>query len=52
MLVLQAAADLGTCKCTGIDYSNGGSYLVDGSSDENFTFTSVFEGEFERRFLY
>ncbi|KAM7203054.1 hypothetical protein V8F33_002402 [Rhypophila sp. PSN 637] len=40
---LQALADLGTCRCTGLDYSNGGSYLVDGSSDDPFTFTSMFE---------
>ncbi|KAK4210043.1 hypothetical protein QBC37DRAFT_442974 [Rhypophila decipiens] len=40
---LHALADLGTCRCTGLDYSNGGSYLVDGSSDDPFTFTSMFE---------
>lgn len=45
LLALQVAADLSTCRCTGIDYSNGGSYLVDGSSDDKFTFTSVFESE-------
>ncbi|KAK3326200.1 hypothetical protein B0H66DRAFT_617092 [Apodospora peruviana] len=39
----QVAADLSTCRCTGVDYSNGGSYLVDGSSSDDFTFTSVFD---------
>jgi hypothetical protein len=32
------------CSCTGLDYTNGGSYLIDGNSDEDFTFTSMFEG--------
>ncbi|KAK0619364.1 hypothetical protein B0T14DRAFT_392377, partial [Immersiella caudata] len=31
------------CTCTGLDYTNGGSYLVDGTSDAPFTFTSVFQ---------
>ncbi|KAK3984688.1 hypothetical protein QBC44DRAFT_252319, partial [Cladorrhinum sp. PSN332] len=35
------------CSCSGLDYTNGGSYLVDGNSDDDFTFTSVFEGCFE-----
>lgn len=37
----------GQCTCSGLDYTNGGSYLVDGNSDDDFTFTSVFEGCFE-----
>ncbi|KAK0708017.1 hypothetical protein B0H67DRAFT_543401, partial [Lasiosphaeris hirsuta] len=32
------------CSCSGLDYTNGGSYLIDGNSDSNFTFTSVFNG--------
>ncbi len=32
------------CSCSGLDYTNGGSYLIDGNSDSQFTFTSVFEG--------
>ena len=32
------------CSCSGLDYANGGSYLIDGTSDHNFTFTSVFNG--------
>lgn len=45
LLVFRAAADLSTCRCTGVDYSNGGSYLVDGSSNDDFTFVSVFESK-------
>ncbi|KAK0754869.1 hypothetical protein B0T18DRAFT_290158, partial [Schizothecium vesticola] len=30
------------CTCTGLDYTDGGSYLVDGSSNDDFSFTSVF----------
>ncbi|KAK3940466.1 hypothetical protein QBC46DRAFT_260976 [Diplogelasinospora grovesii] len=32
------------CTCSGLDYTNGGSYLIDGNSDNNFTFTSMFTG--------
>jgi hypothetical protein len=32
------------CTCSGLDYADGGSYLVDGNSEDEFTFTSVFEG--------
>jgi len=32
------------CTCSGLDYTDGGSYLVDGNSENEFTFTSVFEG--------
>ncbi|KAK1756961.1 hypothetical protein QBC47DRAFT_422042 [Echria macrotheca] len=38
---LVGADELG-CTCTGLDYTNGGSYLIDGTSDDDFTFTSVF----------
>lgn len=37
-----AAADNAACTCTGLDYTDGGSYLVDGSSNDGFSFTSVF----------
>ncbi|KAI1344678.1 hypothetical protein F5Y15DRAFT_756 [Xylariaceae sp. FL0016] len=40
-LAWRVAAD---CSVYGIDYSNGGSYNIDASSDDYFTFTSVFEG--------
>ncbi|SPQ23403.1 1e799c4a-77a1-463b-ba40-6354720574f3 [Thermothielavioides terrestris] len=36
--------DVGQCSCSGLDYTDGGSYLVDGSSTNDFTFTSEFEG--------
>ncbi|KAK0727500.1 hypothetical protein B0T26DRAFT_639277, partial [Lasiosphaeria miniovina] len=45
LLALQlgaATADNSACTCTGLDYTDGGSYLVDGSADGDFTFTSVF----------
>jgi len=32
------------CSCTGLDYTDGGSYLVDGNSDQQFSFNSVFYG--------
>ena len=38
-----AAAENAACTCTGLDYTNGGSYLVDGTSEADFTFTSVFQ---------
>jgi hypothetical protein len=33
------------CKCSGLDYTNGGSYFIDQSSKDVFTFTSLFEGK-------
>jgi hypothetical protein len=47
----QGAGDYGgdgQCTCSGLDYTDGGSYLVDGSSDHDFTFTSVFSGMMAR----
>ncbi|KAL1845243.1 hypothetical protein VTK73DRAFT_821 [Phialemonium thermophilum] len=41
LLAGRAAAD---CTVTGLDYTNGGSYLIDASSDQPFTFTSLFQG--------
>ena len=35
---------LGDCSCSGLDYTNGGSYLIDGTSDSKFAFTSEFAG--------
>ncbi|KAJ2998174.1 hypothetical protein NUW58_g413 [Xylaria curta] len=40
-LALRASA---ACTVFGVDYSNGGSYNIDSSSDAYFTFTSVFQG--------
>ena len=43
-LALLANRALADCTCSGLDYTNGGSYLIDGSSDRQFVFTSQFEG--------
>ncbi|KAI0535354.1 hypothetical protein GGR58DRAFT_504399 [Xylaria digitata] len=40
-LTLRASA---ACSVYGVDYSNGGSYNIDTSSDELFSFTSIFQG--------
>jgi len=34
------------CNCTGLDYTDGGSYLIDGNSDTKFSFNSAFYGVF------
>lgn len=44
LLLGVQAQDGSHCSCYGLDYTNGGSYLVDGNSDNNFAFTSVFTG--------
>lgn len=33
-----------SCSSSGLDYTDGGSYLIDGSSNLPFTFNSMFEG--------
>ena len=38
------AQETGECSCSGLDYTNGGSYLIDGTSEDSFTFTSLFQG--------
>ncbi|KAI0206733.1 hypothetical protein F4808DRAFT_4871 [Astrocystis sublimbata] len=40
-LALRASA---ACTVFGVDYSNGGSYNIDTTSDESFVFTSIFQG--------
>ncbi|KAI0399801.1 hypothetical protein F4802DRAFT_587788 [Xylaria palmicola] len=40
-LAIRASA---ACTVYGVDYSNGGSYNVDASSDALFSFTSIFQG--------
>ncbi|KAI1121510.1 hypothetical protein F5Y10DRAFT_288422 [Nemania abortiva] len=40
-LALRASA---ACTVYGVDYSNGGSYNIDTSSDSLFSFTSIFQG--------
>lgn len=46
-LAVLAARVLADCTCTGLDYTNGGSYLIDGTSSNNFIFTSQFSGGLE-----
>ncbi|KAK0629299.1 hypothetical protein B0T17DRAFT_491360, partial [Bombardia bombarda] len=41
------AQETETCSCSGLDYTNGGSYLIDGESEDEFAFTSVFSGCFD-----
>jgi hypothetical protein len=41
LLALRASA---ACTSYGVDYSNGGAYYIDGSSNQYFTFVSVFQG--------
>lgn len=43
-LALLAAKAYADCSCAGLDYTNGGSYLIDGSVDADFSFNSVFDG--------
>ena len=40
----RAQDDNAGCSCSGLDYADGGSYLVDGNSENDFTFYSVFQG--------
>jgi hypothetical protein len=41
LLAPRVSAD---CTVTGLDYTNGGSYLIDATSNSPFTFTSLFQG--------
>lgn len=34
------------CVSYGIDYANGGSYQIDKASNDDFAFTSMFQGRF------
>ncbi len=47
-LALLVGRALSDCTCSGLDYTNGGSYLIDGSSDKQFIFTSQFQGRLPR----
>ena len=43
----QGTKDWGSddqCSCAGLDYTDGGAYLVDGNSENDFVFTSTFAG--------
>lgn len=33
------------CTCKGLDFTNGGSYLIDGTSTKQFAFTSEFDSK-------
>ncbi len=45
-LPLRWEPSLRSATATGLDYTDGGSYLVDGNSQNNFSFkTSVFYGQ-------
>ncbi|KAG4220824.1 hypothetical protein PC116_g30697 [Phytophthora cactorum] len=41
LFTLRVTAD---CASYGVDYVNGGSYDIDASSNDNFTFTTIFQG--------
>jgi len=45
LAALAATGARADCICSGLDYTNGGSYLIDGSSSNNFVFTSEFAGK-------
>lgn len=45
LLALLALRASGTCTSYGVDYSNGGSYYIDGSSNQYFSFVTVFQGK-------
>ncbi|KAI1136175.1 hypothetical protein F5Y05DRAFT_113097 [Hypoxylon sp. FL0543] len=44
MISLFAIGALTQCSSYGVDYVNGGSYDVDSTSNDNFTFTTIFQG--------
>ncbi|KAK3937407.1 hypothetical protein QBC46DRAFT_319704 [Diplogelasinospora grovesii] len=44
LLALFAPRVRADCNSYGVDYSNGGSYYIDGSSNQYFTFITVFQG--------
>jgi hypothetical protein len=39
---MRALAD---CSSYGVDYANGGAYYIDGSSNQYFSFITVFQGQ-------
>jgi len=43
-LALLAARAKAACVCLGLDYTNAGSYFIDDTSDESFSFLSEFRG--------
>lgn len=39
-----AAQTSNTCQSSGLDFTNGGSYTIDSTSNAKFSFTSIFVG--------
>lgn len=46
LVALRASA---ACTSYGVDYSSGGSYYIDGTSNQYFSFVTVFQGKLAKR---
>ena len=46
ILLLAAASVRAECIASGIDYTDGGQYVIDASSSKNFSFATIFSGLF------
>jgi hypothetical protein len=46
LLLVRVNAAEAACSSYGVDYSNGGAYYIDGSSNQYFSFITVFQGWF------
>jgi hypothetical protein len=44
LLLVRVGATEAACSSYGVDYSNGGAYYIDGSSNQYFSFITVFQG--------
>lgn len=44
LAVFAVRGVLGQCQAYGVDFANGGSYYIDGGSNQYFSFISVFQG--------
>lgn len=44
LLLARVEAAEAACSSYGVDYSNGGAYYIDGSSNQYFSFITVFQG--------
>ncbi|OIW29296.1 hypothetical protein CONLIGDRAFT_414078 [Coniochaeta ligniaria NRRL 30616] len=42
--LLAASVAQGQCNATGIDYTDGGQYVIDAGSTKNFSFATIFSG--------
>ena len=45
LVMMTNAQEDGYCTCSGVDYVDGGTYFLDGMSDNFFGFTSAFWGQ-------